>query len=100
MGWAFCGQDDLGRRIGYAIEATCDFEGCKARIDRGLGHCCGSMHRGDDDNGCGRYFCEEHQFEGENGHECKVREDWLEREENDPATPRWTPPTTEGQDDG
>ncbi len=79
MGWAFCGQDDLGRDIGYSIEAVCDFEGCNAEIDRGLAYVCGSMHNGDDDNGCGRYFCGEHQFEGENGHDCEIREAWLNK---------------------
>lgn len=80
MGWAFCGEDDLGRPIGYGVEATCDFEGCDEKIDRGLGYCCGSMHNGDNDDGCGRYFCGAHQWEGEQGHECTARAAWYERE--------------------
>lgn len=60
MGWAYCGQDDQGRDIGYAIAATCDHPGCKAEIDRGLAYVCGGMHGGDG-IGCGKYFCEEHR---------------------------------------
>ena len=64
MGWANCGKDDLGRPIGYAVEATCDFKDkldirCIRRIDRGLSYVCGGMHGGDG-IGCGRYFCGEH----------------------------------------
>lgn len=63
MGWGDCGIDDIGRPIGYNIEATCDFPGCKAKIDRGLSYVCGSMHLGGE-HGCGRYFCSEHLFLG------------------------------------
>lgn len=59
MGWAYCGKDDRGREIGYAIVAICDQRGCGVVIDRGLGYCCGKMHGGGD-GGCGRYFCGEH----------------------------------------
>jgi hypothetical protein len=59
MGWAYCGQDDFGREIGYGIVATCDKKGCDRVIDRGLGYVCGPMH-GASEGGCGRYFCGEH----------------------------------------
>lgn len=59
MGWAHCGTDDLGREIGYGVAATCDFPGCTAEIDRGLGYVCGPMH-GCCEWGCGRYFCDSH----------------------------------------
>ena len=59
MGWGHCGTDDEGRPIGYAVEATCDQEGCGALIDRGLSYVCGSMHGGGN-HGCGRYFCTKH----------------------------------------
>src|SRR4051812_43469673 len=58
MGWANCGTDSKGRRIGYAVPATCDQPGCKARIDRGLSYACGGMHGTSD--GCERYFCGAH----------------------------------------
>lgn len=58
MGWAY-GINTDGREVGYSVEATCDHEGCAAKIDRGLGYVCGSMHDGDE-YGCGRYFCGEH----------------------------------------
>lgn len=57
MGWADCGYYE-GRPIGYGTEATCDFPGCEAEIDRGLSYVCGRMHGGD--NGCGGYFCSKH----------------------------------------
>ena len=69
MGWMFCGQDDLGRDIGYGVEAPCDFGGCEVMIDRGLGYICGTMHM-DTEEGCARYFC----FEHINTHSCPVRD--------------------------
>ena len=67
MGWSNCGEDDLGRPIGYSIEAICDFSGCEEVIDRGLSYVCGSMHGAGsvDRDGvsiytCGRYFCTTH----------------------------------------
>ncbi|MCE9560421.1 MAG: hypothetical protein K8U57_00040 [Planctomycetes bacterium] len=66
MGWAFCGTDNAGREIGYAVAAMCDFPGCVAEIDRGLGYVCGMMHGGE--NGCGRYFCDAHRDQGR--HAC------------------------------
>lgn len=64
MGWADCGEDDLGRPIGYAYPATCDAPGCSAEIHRGLSYVCGGTHGGDG-VGCGRYFCEAHATVGE-----------------------------------
>jgi hypothetical protein len=58
MGWSDCGVMN-GRRIGYGIWATCDKEGCKTKIDRGLSFVCGDMHGGGE-HGCGGYFCEDH----------------------------------------
>jgi len=59
MGWANCGEDSQGRPIGYAHEATCDYPGCNAKINRGLSYACGGMH-GEDEFSCDRYFCEKH----------------------------------------
>ena len=64
MGWSDCGDDDLGRPIGYGHEATCDAAGCSAQIHRGLSYVCGGMHGGDG-VGCGLYFCTEHKTVGE-----------------------------------
>ena len=64
MGWADCGTDERGRRIGYAIRAKCDKHGCKNVIDRGLSYVCGGMHGGDG-IGCGGYFCEDHLYHSE-----------------------------------
>ena len=70
MGWADCGEDDLGRPIGYSYEegVTCDFKGCDAEINRGLDHACGGMHGEGEDAGiqgepcCERYFCGNHSY--------------------------------------
>lgn len=63
MGWAYCGQDEQGRDIGYGVEAKCDAQDCAKDIDRGLGCVCGNMHGGGD-HGCGKYFCGQHLFLG------------------------------------
>lgn len=63
MDWANCGEDSKGRPIGYAHAATCDHDGCTARIDRGLAYACGGMH-GEFDNACEGYFCEKHMVHG------------------------------------
>lgn len=63
MGWANCGEDDIGRPVGYAHDAICDHFMCTADIDRGLSYVCGGMH-GSHNHGCGRYFCERHLWLG------------------------------------
>jgi hypothetical protein len=73
MGWAYCGQDDLGRDIGYGVRATCDYPGCTEEIDRGLGYCCGSMHFRMNGDGCGRYFCDKHLYPPQ--HNCPYHRD-------------------------
>ena len=59
MSWSNCGEDKQGRKIGYAHEATCDHDGCKSIIDRGLSYACGGEH-GETERGCEKYFCSEH----------------------------------------
>lgn len=68
MGYAHYTLPD-GREAGYGVAATCDADGCTAEIDRGLGYLCGQEPdgwRAEDDPGCGRYFCAEH----ESNHNC------------------------------
>ncbi len=60
MGWANCGEDSIGRPIGYAHAAICDAPGCAVEIDRGLGYKCGPMH-GSGEWYCEGYFCEKHR---------------------------------------
>ncbi len=57
--WGDCGLDSCGRPIGYAYEATCDYEGCHNDIDRGLFYACGEEH-GSDEIFCEKYFCKDH----------------------------------------
>jgi len=67
VGWGHCGEVN-GREVGYLIEAECDHPECNAKIDRGLGFCCGGMHGGGgyyhkgtgEHHGCGGYFCGDH----------------------------------------
>lgn len=63
MGWSGPMPNAEGRSVGYAVDATCDLQGCERKIDRGLAYVCGGMHDGGD-HGCGRYFCEYHLFFG------------------------------------
>lgn len=76
MGWAYGVATD-GREIGYGVKAKCDFIGCVAVIDRGLGYCCGSMHESSNDDGCGKYFCEQHRPMSVHG--CE----WQDEDEDD-----------------
>lgn len=48
---------------GYGVEAVCEEDGCKAKIDRGLAYLCGK-HPGGDEHGCGGYYCEQHLYGG------------------------------------
>jgi hypothetical protein len=56
------GADGEMRPTGYMVIATCDKRGCDNRIDRGLGHLCGTEPHdpSSDEPGCGRYYCAEH----------------------------------------
>ncbi|WP_435597077.1 hypothetical protein [Streptomyces anulatus] len=61
MGYAHYEISRNGQTIqaGYAVEATCEEDGCEESIDRGLGHLCGK-HPGGDEHGCGGYYCGQH----------------------------------------
>ena len=59
MGWGNCGEDSMGRPIGYNFEAICDHPGCDKEINRGLSYACGGMH-GEGTYSCEKYFCEPH----------------------------------------
>ncbi len=69
MGWANCGEDGEGRPIGYAVDATCDQEGCEEEIHRGLAYACGEMH-GQNEDDCEGYFCYDHLIITERGQRC------------------------------
>lgn len=58
MGWSRgrCGE----RQVGYGVPALCDWPGCKAVIDRGLGYACGGEH-GEGENSCAGYYCGDHR---------------------------------------
>ena len=71
MGWGDCGTDEDGRPIGYVFAATCDEEGCEAKIDRGLGYACGGMH-GFNEWDCDKYFCGDHLIMGAPVQLCKA----------------------------
>lgn len=57
MGWSI--GEHNGRDIGYGVPAKCDYPGCDADIDRGLGYVCGGEPYGGE-HGCGLFFCDEH----------------------------------------
>lgn len=61
MGWGYGIVN--GREVGYSVQAKCDHEGCKSRIDRGMSYMCGNDHYGDGD-GCGGFFCRDHLTAG------------------------------------
>jgi hypothetical protein len=89
MGWAYCGEDDLGRPIGYGVPAHCDnkwhgIRSCFKRIDRGLSYVCGDMHGGGE-YGCGRYFCYGHLNLTEWGQLCEACTQRMESEVETPG---------------
>jgi hypothetical protein len=61
--------DGITIEAGYGVEAVCEEEGCKAKIDRGLGYLCGK-DPGGDEHGCGGYFCGEHLTGGQQCSRC------------------------------
>lgn len=58
MGWAH-GTTTDGREVGYAVEATCEADGCDEPIDRGLAYACGGWHD-PTPYSCGHHFCAAH----------------------------------------
>ena len=63
MSWSI-GYDRYWQRdIGHGVPATCDYPGCGAEIDRGLGCVCGGQPFGGE-HGCGLSFCGRHQLGG------------------------------------
>lgn len=63
MSWAVGFDSRWNRDIGYGVPAVCDFPGCGAAIDRGLGYVCGGEPYGGEE-GCGLFFCGDHQANG------------------------------------
>lgn len=62
MGWSIGFDSNWKRDIGYGVPAVCDHPDCNEKIDRGLSYvCCGQQPYGGD-QGCGLYFCPEHQL--------------------------------------
>jgi hypothetical protein len=62
MGYAYYTLAD-GREAGYGVDSICDENGCTEKIDRGLWYLCGETP-GDNEHGCGGYFCGEHLLMG------------------------------------
>lgn len=59
-------------QVGYGVAAICEHPTCTEQIDRGLAYLCGETH-GDNENGCGGYFCGNHLYmapEGQMGNRC------------------------------
>ncbi|KEF04633.1 MULTISPECIES: hypothetical protein [Streptomyces] len=65
----------------------CEEPGCEKQIDRGLAYLCGETP-GDDEYGCGGYFCGEHLYmapEGQHGERCiRCRDNGADPLENSP----------------
>ncbi|MEE6264933.1 hypothetical protein V2E29_04630 [Streptomyces diastatochromogenes] len=62
---------------GYDVATTCEQPSCNETIDRGLAHLCGETP-GDDEHGCGGYFCDQHLYmapEGQHGERCILDRD-------------------------
>lgn len=79
-----------GRWIGYAVPAECDIADCHEKIYRGMDALCeehslvevavgGEEIEIEDDEGCGLYFCSEHQYKTELHDDAQPK----------PDSPRW-----------
>lgn len=70
MGYGYYVLAD-GREAGYTVDATCDRDGCDAEIHRGLAYLCGTWPGESPEDGCGRYFCGDHELD----HDCEHERD-------------------------
>jgi hypothetical protein len=63
MGWGH-GRNNYGEEVGYLVPAICAKKGCGKQIDKGLAYCCGGLDSAafGGNEGCGRYFCEDHLY--------------------------------------
>lgn len=80
-------RDGQAVDVGYAVRDTCNLKGCGRSINRGLGHLCGRTH-GDNETGCGRYFCHDHLSKqpGDQPWLCPNCADALKRQRGDDTT--------------
>ncbi|MCP2265551.1 hypothetical protein ACFQHV_01090 [Promicromonospora thailandica] len=81
MGYGVYEEPGNGRWAGYMVPAPCDYPGCEAEIDRGLGWKCEEHVEYTADGteseveGCGLFFCEEHRYETSDHHTVKPKPD-------------------------
>lgn len=59
MGWSYGVVE--GKKVGYSVQAICEQQGCRTKIDRGLSYKCGS-DIGSGVGFCNRFFCTEHLY--------------------------------------
>jgi len=99
MGWSIGHDGRWDRDIGYGVPAICDHPECSKEIDRGLAYvCCGQEAYGGDD-GCGLFFCGEHQGDGGKCERCAAdekpfdpspdTEEWTNHKATDPSWAEW-----------
>lgn len=99
MGWSLGYDSNWRRWIGYGVPAYCDHPGCNKRIDRGLAYvCCDQQPYGGED-GCGLYFCSDHQNEDGKCERCSKGEKpftpkpehplWIKHILTDPSWKEW-----------
>ena len=86
MGWELGYDSNWNREVGYGVPSKCDHPDCDKDIDRGLSYvCCKEEPYGGND-GCGLFFCGEHQnFNGQ----CEKCENGLDSFDPKPDTEEW-----------
>lgn len=107
MGWSIGWDMNWKRDIGYGVPAICDQPKCSKEIHRGLSYVCGAEEPYGGDNGCGLFFCGEHQYfhsfrNGDRGFFCKRCsthkppyaakpdvEEWINHKMTDPSWAKW-----------
>lgn len=100
MSWSIGYDTTWDREIGYGVLAVCDHPECNAEIDRGLGYVCADQEPYGGDNGCGLFFCPDHQVdigqrcerctEGKEPFEAKPdKKEWIEHKLTHKSWQQW-----------
>ncbi len=100
MGWSLGWDSTWKRDVGYGVPAYCDYPGCNEEINRGLPYVCCDTQMYGGENGCGRYYCAQHELlhweddEPTCGHPdddyvSPEHPDWIHHKLTDESWQRW-----------
>ena len=87
MSWSIGYDNNHKRDIGYGVPAICDHPDCNKEIDRGLEYVCADQEPYGGENGCGLYFCSDHQINSKQ--QCERCAEEKEPFDPKPDTKEW-----------